>query len=203
MAKTSTTTRTSIRNELKTTATVIQAGGASVKQFTLSKSSVHRKRAIKVKKAATEKRGAFKAPEFGVVHFDGKIVQYADKSFEDRLAVLLSSPSEIDHQFLGSPVIPDGTGVVMAEAIRAMLMVWGLTLCVVAQVFDTTASNTGWLSGACAILEQILERPILWLACRHHTGELHIKHAFIACRGDVFTLSRMRKDGSSRLLSLK
>ena len=174
-----------------------------MKQFTLSKSSVHRKRAIKVKKAATEKRGAFKAPEFGVVHFDGKIVQYADKSFEDRLAVLLSSPSEIDHQFLGSPVIPDGTGVVMAEAIRAMLMVWGLTLCVVAQVFDTTASNTGWLSGACAILEQILERPILWLACRHHTGELHIKHAFIACRGDVFTLSRMRKDGSSRLLSLK
>ena len=102
MAKTNTVTRTSIRNELKTTATILQAGGASIKDITLSKSSIHRKRAQAVKEAATQKKGAFTAPEFGVVHFDGKIVQYADHSMEDRLAVLLSSPTVIDHQFLGS-----------------------------------------------------------------------------------------------------
>ena len=187
MAKTNTTTKTSIRNELKTTATILQAGGASIKDITLSKSSIHRKRAKAVKDAATKKKGAFTAPEFGVVHFDGKVVHYADHSKEDRLAVLLSSPTVIDHQFLGSPVIPNGTGGVMAQAIRAMLVVWSLVQCVVAQVMDTTASNTGWLGGARAILEQILGRPILWLGCRHHTGELHIKHAYVACRGDVFT----------------
>ena len=82
--------------------------------------------------------------EFGVIHFDGKVVHYADHSKEDRLAVLLSSPTVIDHQFLGSPVIPNGTGGVMAQAIRAMLVVWSLVQCVVAQVMDTTASNTGW-----------------------------------------------------------
>ena len=62
-----------------------------------------------------------------------------------------------------------------------------------AQVFNTTASNTGWLSGACAVLGQILERPILWLVCRHRTGKLHIKHAYIACHGDVFTKGKENK----------
>ena len=88
MAKTNTATKTSIHNELKTKATILQAGGASIKEITLSKSSIHRKRAKAVKEAATQKKGAFTAPEVGVVHFDGKIMQYALHSMEDRLAVL-------------------------------------------------------------------------------------------------------------------
>ena len=38
--------------------------------------------------------------------------------------------------------------------------------------FDTTSSNTGRLSGACVILEQLLGRPLLHLGCRHHVLEL-------------------------------
>ena len=44
--------------------------------------------------------------------------------------------------------------------------------------FDTTASNTGRLNGACVLLERKLLKDLLWLACRHHVFEL-------VC-GDVF-----------------
>jgi len=43
-------------------------------------------------------------------------------------------------------------------------------------VFDTTASNTGRWRGACALIESFLRRAILWIPCRHHIYELHIKH---------------------------
>jgi len=39
-------------------------------------------------------------------------------------------------------------------------------------VFDTTSSNTGLLSGACVILDQLIGRPLLNLGCRHHVLEL-------------------------------
>lgn len=43
---------------------------------------------------------------------------------------------------------------------------------------DTTASNTGRFSGACALLEQTLERELLLFACRHHVYELVLKAVF-------------------------
>lgn len=43
---------------------------------------------------------------------------------------------------------------------------------------DTTASNTSRFSGACAILEQNLERELLLFACRHHVYELVLKAVF-------------------------
>jgi hypothetical protein len=50
-------------------------------------------------------------------------------------------------------------------------------------VFDTTASNTGWHSGACVRLNFLLGRVILYLACRHHIGELLAKNPFHAVVG--------------------
>ena len=62
-----------------------------------------------------------------------------------------------------------------------------LLSCKGGMVIDTTAWNTGVIKGAASKLKQILKRPVLWIGCRHHTCELHIKHAYIACCGDVFT----------------
>ena len=39
--------------------------------------------------------------------------------------------------------------------------------------FDTS-SNTGRLTGACIVLEQILGRDLFHLACQHHIMEVHI-----------------------------
>lgn len=44
--------------------------------------------------------------------------------------------------------------------------------------FDTTASNTGRFNGACALLEQKLERDLLLFACRHYVYELVLKGVF-------------------------
>jgi hypothetical protein len=44
--------------------------------------------------------------------------------------------------------------------------------------FDTTASNTGLVSGACVLLENKLKRKLLSLACRHHIHELIVAKVF-------------------------
>ena len=114
-------------------------------------------------------------------------MQYADGSKEDRIATVLSAPNETKKQFLASPVIPDGTGAAQADRLQEVLEAWELVECIIGQVCDTTASNTGYMKGAATLLERILGRPIFWFGCRHHTGELHIGHAYIACRGNNFT----------------
>lgn len=43
---------------------------------------------------------------------------------------------------------------------------------------DTTASNTGRINGACVILEQLLNRNLLYLPCRHHIYELVLRSVF-------------------------
>jgi hypothetical protein len=50
-------------------------------------------------------------------------------------------------------------------------------------VFDTTSSNTGIHKGACVILERLIERKLLHLACRHHIFELIAKAVFFEIFG--------------------
>ena len=52
------------------------------------------------------------------------------------------------------------------------------TVGMIACCFDTTSSNTGINSGSCVLLQQLLNRQLLWLACRHHIPELILKAAF-------------------------
>lgn len=48
---------------------------------------------------------------------------------------------------------------------------------IIACCFDTTSTNTGWRSGACEILQHILKRCVLMLACRNHIVDTAAKHA--------------------------
>ena len=58
-----------------------------------------------------------------------------------------------------------------------LLIDWAIWQQLVGMVFDTTASNTGPMLGACRFLELWRGKPILWIPCRHHITELHISHA--------------------------
>jgi hypothetical protein len=49
--------------------------------------------------------------------------------------------------------------------------------------FDTTASNTGSQAGACVLLEKMLGRELISLACRHHIMELIVAKVFDALMG--------------------
>ena len=49
---------------------------------------------------------------------------------------------------------------------------------------DTTAANTGHNNGTIVILAQVLQKPFLWLLCRHHISELTIKACYQALTGE-------------------
>ena len=89
-------------------------------------------------------------------------------------------------KLLGAPETKDGTGLAESDVVKNMLMEWGVRKEVVGMVFDTTSTNTGAESGACKYLEEYIDTPILWLACRHHVYELHLKRV---CQ-EIFGLTK-------------
>ena len=50
---------------------------------------------------------------------------------------------------------------------------------------DTTASNTGRNQEACVLIEQVLPKDLLYLACRHHIFELLAQTAFSTTKGST------------------
>ena len=189
MACASTVTKTSTRDELKLTATLLKAGGVELKDVTLSQPSIFRQRKSKVASKATEIKEKIKMftknneGMFLVCHWDGKIIKLITGKKEERLAIALSCPNEVPGQFLASPVVSDGKGITMAKAVFEIGTEYGLISQMEAMVFDTTASNTGIYKGSGSIFEKMVGKALLWLGCRHHIPELHIKHASEVLRG--------------------
>ncbi|XP_065652655.1 uncharacterized protein LOC136079910 [Hydra vulgaris] len=112
------------------------------------------------------------------LHFDGKVChEYTDrkKSEKDRLAILINGNMET--HLLGIPAISSGTGENQKNAIRDILNCFDLTNSIQAVTFDTTRINTGNKNGAVSLLvNEVFQRPVLSIACRHHINELHITH---------------------------
>ena len=72
-----------------------------------------------------------------------------------------------------------------AEKVKEILDNWNVTEKIIALGFDTTSSNTGIHKGSCTILQQLLERQLLWLSCRHHIPERIIAVSFITLFGET------------------
>ena len=94
----------------------------------------------------------------------------------NRLAVV--AVQEEENQLLCVTKTEDSTGKVEADAEKEAINNWGLSEGIIACCFDTTSSNSGINSGSCVLLQQLLNRQLLWLACRHHIPELILKAAF-------------------------
>ena len=92
----------------------------------------------------------------------------------NRLAVVAAQ--EEDNQLLCVTKTEDSTGKVEADAEKEAINNWGLSEGIIACCFDTTSTNSGINSGSCVL--QLLNRQLLWLACRHHIPELILKAAF-------------------------
>ena len=150
LSSVSTISKISIRQELKMTATLLNAGGGDITEASQSVSTVYRQRKAAVTETANEVRYNLKHmfDKFVVVHFDGKIIQLMSGKTEDRLAICISIPNENSGQFLASPMIASGTGKNMADVVLKVLDDMELTSQVQAVVFDTTASNSGQWKGS-------------------------------------------------------
>ena len=88
------------------------------------------------------------------------------------MAVLLTSSEDSSTKLLGVPKLLSGTGKETTNAVKVLLESWDIGTDTVGSCFDTTASNRGQYNGACVLLENLLELPLLWLACRHHIFEV-------------------------------
>ncbi|KNE88383.1 hypothetical protein PSTG_18217 [Puccinia striiformis f. sp. tritici PST-78] len=96
-----------------------------------------------------------------VVHWDGKKLflpklLLQQEEYAERLAILVSKGD--DEQLLGVPVLENSTGISQAEAVCDSIEEWGIGDKIVGMCFDTTASNTGRMKGACTLIEKQLDQ---------------------------------------------
>ncbi|KAL4104515.1 hypothetical protein QTP88_019810 [Uroleucon formosanum] len=178
---------------------IAESFGININELIINRTSVNSIRQRFRKNRIEALRVNFNPSQIGpcVVHWDGKLLpSLSEKKLVDRLPIIISYKGI--EQLLGVPELISGTGENQATAVYQALEDWGLTDNVQALCFDTTASNTGRLKGACILLEQKLEREILYLPCRHHILEVVLRSAFeikidIASAPDVPIFKRFQK----------
>ena len=177
-------TNTSVRKASMIVASVLNKAGVPASTVTLSKSTIHRHRQQQRRKSSQQIRQSFCSKK-SVVHWDGKLLVDTDESTQlvDRIAVLLTSSEDGSTKLLGVPKLGSGTGREIADAVAVLLVSWGAGIDTVGMCFDTTASNTGRFSGACVLLESLFQRPLLWMACRHHMFDVLLAEVFKECIG--------------------
>ena len=174
----------SVRDKAMFAAAVVKSVGVDLNDTNISFSTAAKK--ARKRRFETEKDviQSFVPPDNVVLHWDGKVLKLEAGKKADFICVYISGadPAQVT-KLLGVPEVDSGSGVQQKQAVVQMLTKWGISEQIIGLVFDTTSSNTGGEIGACKLLEDHLDKPILWLACRHHIYELHIKHVVEAVTG--------------------
>ena len=149
----------------------VRSLGQDPKEFNINRTSIQRLRNLHRKSLATSLKAEFQADCLLVVHWDGKLLRdLTTKEHVDQLPIIVTGNGV--SQLLKVAKLPNGTGAQQAKAVVETFDEWGLKEKVVAMSFDTTASNTGRNQGACVLIEQELQKDLLYLACWHHIFEL-------------------------------
>ena len=166
---------------------VVKAGGGNLSQVKVSKSGVQRKR----KKARAKKGKAIidsfvHSKEGYVLHYDTKLVNPKGRDTEDRAAVLYSGGEHSQPYLLGIPKFESSAGKDVEVGVMKELDKYNIDIkdCL-ATCYDTTASNSGYKSGAHFRLERRVGHAVLELECRKHVYEVHVTHANKAVFGDT------------------
>ncbi|GBP65287.1 hypothetical protein EVAR_37136_1 [Eumeta japonica] len=102
------------------------------------------------------------------VYWDGKLLPGLDvrSSKEERLPIIATFDDR--EQLLAVPKLESSSGKHRTKTVSNALFDWNLHEKLQIMCCDTTASKTGRFNGACAILEQSLQKELLLFACRHH-----------------------------------
>lgn len=114
---------------------------------------------------------------FLIVHWDGKLIP-DDVTCKkvDRLPVLVSSDKFT--KILNVPALHDQKANSIALAVHASLKDWGLQELTKGLCCDTTNVNLRNRGGAAMLLEQMMGKDLLYLACCRHVFELILRAAF-------------------------
>jgi len=159
--------KVSDRNAALVLTPALQSLGHDPADFNVNRSSIRRQRIKCRQKIAENLKSEFKPGVPLTIHWDGKLLEdICSKEIVDRLPVLVSGDG-ID-QLLGVPKLSSGTGEASASAVYEAAITWNIADQVKCMCFDTTSVNSGPRNGACILLEQKLDKDLLWCACRHH-----------------------------------
>ena len=150
-------------------ASVANSMNINIDETNIGKSAAHAHAKKKRVKIAKSIKGKFKKPRRGILHWDGKILKVKGSKSSNRVAFYITGATyKKEKKLLGCPETEDGTEAAEAKVVTDLLTEWELKPEICGMVFDTTSSNTGAEIGACKLVEDWLERPILWCGCRRH-----------------------------------
>lgn len=176
----------------------LQSLGCDPLKYNVNISSIRRQRMKHRQKVALSVKSEF-TPEVPLtIHWDGKILEdITGHKVVERLPILVSGQG-ID-QLLAVPKLNRGTGEAAASAIHETILSWNLGEKIKYMSFDTTAANTGSRNGACILLQQKMEKDLLWLACRHHIMELMLEAVVLFAVGpssgpDILIFKRFKNN---------
>ena len=176
----------SVRARTVMAASVANTLGVDINMTNISKSAAWERTQKERIRISGFIKDNFKKPVRLVVQWDGKIVKEKANRLSNRVCVYITGVENEDvRKLLGVPETVDGTGMAESEVVKNLLMEWDIKEEVCGMVFDTTSSNTGADIGACRCLEVWLDKPVLWLACRHHVHKLHLKRFVQAITGQT------------------
>lgn len=171
--------KVSDRDAVRILIATAQALQHNVSDLIINCTSIRRSRTKFRFDAGKKIRETFKNKEIKAVtvHWDGKMLpSLMGREHIDRLPAVVSFNGT--EQLL--PAITSGTGRQQARAVFDLLKEWDLDEKVEALCCDTTASNTGRIQGACVLLEQTLNKDLLYYPCRHHIFEILLRSVFDA-----------------------
>ena len=153
-----------------------------IQDFTINRSSICRARISLRQDISNRLKDNFCLGAALTVHWDGKLLpDLTGKELVDCLPVLVSGLNTF--HLPSVPKLVSETGEAQAGAVHQLLDDWGLKYLVRALCFDITATNTGKINGACALLKSKLDGSLLYFAFRHHIFELVLPSAFTTCLG--------------------
>ena len=99
-----------------------------------------------------------------MVHWDGQLLPDIEHGgLVDRLPILLTDTSDGSMKLRSTLKVYSGTGINAANAIMNQLTSWVSPRILSVCVLTPPLQNTGVHSGACVLLEHLLERLLLWL----------------------------------------
>lgn len=133
-----------------------------------------------------------------VVQFDGKTCHKLNQRHvgrEERLIVLCHT--ERYDVPLGFFILDSHSGLDCARKVADAITMNELENKIVGVVCDTENVNTGIHNGAVHLLENMLDREVLRLMCRHHVFEIVLKDVFIS----IFGASTGSKDTTFQFLN--
>ena len=158
--------------------TIIEIGGGDKDKVNISYSHIHRSVSQGTQEISQNIQLNWQAPEHILVHFDDKLTRCLNNQSinvkEKRLPVVVTGDNKT--KLLGVPSLGSKLskiyGATVCSSVLTLLDKWKCTNNVIGLVFDTTNCNTGYKTGACITIQRHIGRPLFWIPCRHHIGEI-------------------------------